>query len=127
MKARQNVFALSAPTLLGALAALALLVEVAPAQGTREPERERGRAVYDYWCATCHAAGPGHPGTASLAIKYDGSRPAVLEDREDLTPEVIRLFVRRGVLSMPPFRKTEITDAELDDLTVYLSRRSNRP
>jgi (+)-pinoresinol hydroxylase len=121
MKARQTIAAVL--VLLGGLAALAAPVEVAPAQGT--PTIERGRAVYAYWCATCHAPGPGQPGTASLAIRYGGSRPAVLEEREDLTPEAIKLFVRRGVLSMPPFRKTEITDAELDDLAAYLSSRTS--
>ena len=81
----------------------------------------RGQVVYDKWCAPCHAPGPGHPGTQSLEIKYRGELPAVLTEREDLTPETVKTFVRNGILLMAPFRKTEITDSELDDLATYLS------
>lgn len=81
-----------------------------------------GKQVYDKWCAACHASGPRHPGTASLAVKYGKDLPAPLEQRADLTPELVAYFVRRGVSVMPPFRKTEITDAELASLGAYLSR-----
>ena len=87
---------------------------------------ERGRAVYQNWCAPCHSAGRGNPGTAALAAKYKGKQPAVaavLEDRTDLTAASIRFFVRQGVSVMAPFRKTEITDADLDAMTAYLTRR----
>jgi mono/diheme cytochrome c family protein len=84
---------------------------------------QKGHAVFQYWCAPCHAPGPGHPGTQALAAKYaDGSIPAVLEERTDLTPELTATFVRGGVSIMPPFRKTEITDADLDALAAYLAR-----
>ena len=86
---------------------------------------DQGRAVYQYWCATCHSSGPGMPGTAALAAKYKGRQPAVaavLEDRTDLTPASVRFFVRQGVSVMAPFRKTEISDVELDALAAYLTR-----
>ena len=86
------------------------------------PDSEHGRQVFEYWCAPCHAPGPGHPGTQSLELKYGGSLPGPLEEREDLTPAVVRTFVRQGILLMAPFRKTEITDAELEDLAAYLSQ-----
>jgi len=38
-----------------------------------------------------------------------------------LTAEVVKVFVRQGVLSMAPFRKTEITDAALGDLATYVA------
>ena len=79
-----------------------------------------GEAVYQHWCAPCHAPGPGHPGTQSLQVKYGGKTPPVLTERTDLTPQAIAVFVRTGVLSMPPFRKTEVTDAELAALTAYI-------
>lgn len=63
------------------------------------------------------------PGTAALAAKYSGQVPAALEERSDLTPDVVKFFVRHGVSIMPPFRKTEITDAELDALANYLGRK----
>ncbi len=82
-----------------------------------------GRAVYEYWCAPCHAPGPGHPGTQSLQVKYGGKTPAVLLDRTDLSSQAVAVFVRQGVLSMPPFRKTEISDAQLAALAAYVARR----
>jgi mono/diheme cytochrome c family protein len=81
-----------------------------------------GRPVYEHWCAPCHAPGPGHPGTQSLQIKYSGKVPAVLLERTDLSPQAVATFVRQGVLLMAPFRKTEITDAELAALTAYVAK-----
>ncbi len=70
----------------------------------------------------CHAAGRGNPGTESLQVKYRGNLPAVLLERSDLTPQAITQFVRQGALSMPPFRKTEITDDELAQLAAFMAR-----
>jgi len=85
---------------------------------------ERGAAVFNNWCGACHSRGPQNaPGTASLQVKYQGSVPAALEDRRDLTPEVVKVFVRNGVAMMAPFRKTEVSDADLDALAAYLTQR----
>jgi mono/diheme cytochrome c family protein len=85
---------------------------------------ERGAAVFNNWCGACHARGPQNaPGTTSLQFKYQGSVPAALEDRRDLTAEVVKTFVRNGVATMAPFRKTEVSDADLDALAAYLTRR----
>ena len=89
-------------------------------------ELDRGETVFTYWCAGCHSAGPGMPGTQALAAKYDGSRPALLRERNDLTPEQIAFFVRNGVSVMPPFRKTEVTDADLDALSTYIVTTARR-
>ena len=103
---------------IGIIIAILLAVGMSYAQTAAA---ERGKTVYDHWCSHCHAAGPGNPGTQSLEIKYRGELPAVLEDREDLTPEFVRTMVREGILMMAPFRKTEVTDGELDDIVVYLT------
>jgi len=87
---------------------------------------EKGRQVYQKWCQPCHGDGVGKPGTDALAEYYKGKKPAVLDQRTDLTPEMIRLFVRRGVLFMPSFRKTEVSDAELAAISAYLTR-NNKP
>lgn len=81
----------------------------------------QGRQVFARWCAPCHAEGPGHPGTQALQAKYGAARPAALEDRRDLTADQVRHYVRHGVSIMPFFRKTEISDAELDAMAAYLS------
>jgi mono/diheme cytochrome c family protein len=84
----------------------------------------RGEAVFEHWCAPCHAPGPRHPGTQALEVLYKGAKPAALEQRTDLVPELTRSFVRTGVSVMPPFRKTEISDAELDALAAYLAPKT---
>lgn len=85
---------------------------------------ERGAAVFNNWCSACHSRGPQNaPGTASLQNKYQGSLPAALQDRRDLTPDFVKFFVRNGVAMMAPLRKTEVSDADLDALAAYLTQR----
>ena len=105
---------------LVAAPALAALLSTAAAQ--KPAGLERGEVVFEYWCATCHGAGPGMPGTAALRAKYGGKVPAPLAERTDLTPGSIRFFVRNGVSIMPFFRKTEVGDADLEALIAYLTR-----
>ena len=84
---------------------------------------ERGAAVFNNWCSACHSKDiKNAPGTRSLQFKYQGKLPAALEDRRDLPADSARFFVRKGVAMMPFFRKTEISDADLDALAAYLSR-----
>lgn len=102
----------------------------------------QGYLVFSKWCSGCHAAGyeptaktPGGDklpvisrvplGTNLLQQHYQGAVPAALEERTDLTPEAIRTFVRSGLNAMPAFRKTEISDAELDALATYLTRNTH--
>lgn len=80
----------------------------------------RGRKVYQNWCYPCHGRGVGKPGTDALAAHYKGKKPAVLVERTDLTPEMIRYFVRHRVLFMPSLRKTEISDADLNAIAAHL-------
>ena len=83
---------------------------------------ERGAAVFNNWCTACHGKDlRNSPGSRSLEFKYQGKLPAALEDRRDLTPQSVRFFVRKGVAVMPFFRKTEVSDADLDALVAYLS------
>lgn len=81
----------------------------------------RGKAVFDEWCAGCHAPGPRHPGTQALDALYKGKKPGALEERTDLVPKLTETFVRKGVSVMPPFRKTEIDDTDLAALAAYLA------
>ncbi len=85
--------------LLGIFSAPSMAQEAAPA--------ERGREVYQKWCAPCH---------------YRIVQPATLPDRTDLTAERVANTVRKGVFVMPRFRKTEISDTELAWLSAYLTK-----
>jgi hypothetical protein len=50
----------------------------------------------------------------------------VLLERTDLSAAAVAAVVREGVLLMAPFRKTEITDAELQALAAYVARSFNK-
>lgn len=114
---------------LPALATLLLLASgVATAQDAASVER--GRAKFEHTCAPCHADGIGDdgramlPGTDALRIKYQGTLPALIERRTDLNADAIRTFVRRGTWSMPPFRPTEVTERDIQDIAAYLRQSS---
>jgi mono/diheme cytochrome c family protein len=85
---------------------------------------ERGEAIYDYWCNACHGPETAKPGTAALAVKYQGAIPAALAERTDMVAPFIELMVRQGISMMPFFRPTEISNADLAALSAYLTRNS---
>jgi mono/diheme cytochrome c family protein len=128
-------FALSTALWLGAVMAQAPMQAQAQAQAQAQGSDAvtRGNAKFQHSCAPCHGPGAGDdgramlPGTDALRLKYRGSLPAVLEERSDLTADAIRVFVRQGSMSMPPFRPTELTDAEIVDIAAYLAESSTRP
>ena len=99
--------------------------------GLRDPVLRRGQEVFQARCQICHGTIPKDvvpggippmPGTQALQIRYKGAKPAMLEQRTDLTPEFVRAIVRNGINSMPSFRPTEVTNSDLDVLGAYLSR-----
>jgi mono/diheme cytochrome c family protein len=102
--------------------ALLLLARPGTANAQNRAVADTGRELYQYWCATCHGRGAGFPGTVALQAKYGGKVPALLEDRTDLAAATVRFSVRRGVSIMPFFRKTEVSDADLDAIAAYLTR-----
>ena len=89
--------------------------------GSAFGDEQQGKRVFDHICVYCH--GPGVWGTNRLAKRYDKDH-ALLESRTDLSAEAIRAIVRAGVGSMPPMRRTEVSDADLDAVAAYLTRKS---
>jgi mono/diheme cytochrome c family protein len=89
--------------------------------GKGEPH---GYVQYQEYCAVCHGEGVGKPGTLALQAKYKGAKPALLAERTDLTVLLIKTYVRNGISVMPFFRKTEISDADLDAIAAYLTRNN---
>jgi mono/diheme cytochrome c family protein len=89
-----------------------------------KPGQPKGYVEFQNHCAVCHGAGTEKPGTRALRAKYGATLPALLEERKDLSPQFVKLIVRQGVTVMPHFRKTELSDAELDAITVYLTKKS---
>jgi (+)-pinoresinol hydroxylase len=88
------------------------------------PGQPRGYVQFERDCVVCHGSGPAKPGTRALHTKYAGHEPALLAERRDLAPEYVRSVVRHGVYVMPPFRKTELSDADLDAIVAYLTRNN---
>lgn len=79
-----------------------------------------GKALFDLYCIACHGAGPGHPGTMRLEERMSAEQAPLL-DRDNLQPDYVKLVVREGFKLMPPFRHSEIDDAQLDLLTDYIT------
>jgi len=105
--------------------ALAALIICGPGMAAEPSDPyAAGRAVYTKWCAPCHDPGVIHPGTNALTVKYQGVKSGVLLEWKDLPPEIVRHLVRNGISVMPQFRKTEISDADLDALAKFLSRNT---
>lgn len=110
---------------ISALATIGLLAICGIARAD-DTSSHRGKQVFDKWCLPCHGDGSNFPGTMALKVKYKGQLPPALEQRTDLTVETVKAIVRHGVSIMAPFRKTEITDAELADLAAFLARDSKK-
>ena len=87
-------------------------------------EDTAGKQVFNRWCTACHTDSPFAPGTIQLK-QMRGVEKAVIEKRDDLTPELIRALVRQGLAGMPKFRRTEISDDELESLVRYLAGDQN--
>ena len=107
--------------------AIATLLAAAGSSFAAEAPADLGKQVYQKWCAPCHAPGDLYPGTLALRAKYRGALPDALEQRTDLTPELVKYFVRNGITIMPFFRKTEISDVELDAMAQFLTKRPATP
>lgn len=102
------------------IAAFAVACGLAAAAQAADPGNTAGHAVFQRWCAGCHADSPFAPGTVALKAVRDPAA-AILEQRTDLGPVLIRTMVRRGFGGMPSFRRIEISADELDALVAYLS------
>jgi (+)-pinoresinol hydroxylase len=94
--------------------------------GAQTRPAERGKQLFDHWCSACHKPlgefVSSVPGTTALQNKYKGAIPAALEQRNDLKPDYVRLIIRQGILSMPFFRKTELSDDDVAAIGAYLAR-----
>ena len=98
-------------------------IDWSPAPVVAKPGQPPGNALFQMACAVCHGSGPGKPGTRALAAKYKGATPALLEERIDLDPAYIKQVVRQGLYVMPYFRKTELSDSDLNAIAAYLARK----
>jgi mono/diheme cytochrome c family protein len=98
--------------------AAALVAGAASAQ-TLTPGQTKGKALFDGACIYCHSP-TGH--ATGLLRRRLGDKDALLAERTNLLAPYIRIAVRRGVMSMPTYRRSELSDADLASITEYLTR-----
>ena len=91
---------------------------------SRDQQIARGSEIYAYWCNACHGPEVIKPGTGALQAKYQGAVPAALSERRDMAPAFVKIMVRQGISMMPFFRPTEISEPDLEALSIYLTRNN---
>ncbi|MCC7463255.1 MAG: cytochrome c [Gammaproteobacteria bacterium] len=96
----------------------ALLLAAAPALSAAG-DVAAGEQLYATRCALCHVGFA--PGTIMLGRRL-GKERALLAERTDLAADYVRQVVRHGLLSMPPFTRVDLSDAELAQVVAYLTR-----
>ena len=104
---------------LALIAALAAFAATPAAAQTLTDSQAKGKALFDGTCVHCH--GPQGHATGLLRRRL-GEKDALLTERTNLLGPYIRIAVRRGVMSMPTYRRSELSDAELAAITDYLTR-----
>jgi (+)-pinoresinol hydroxylase len=104
------------------IAALAWTAATAAAdEAVLSAQEQEGKRLFDHICVYCH--GPGLWAANRLAKRIDKDH-ALLENRTDLPAAAIAAVVRNGVGSMPPMRKTELSDSDVRAIAAYLTRHS---
>jgi mono/diheme cytochrome c family protein len=108
-----------------AAAAVAALIAFAcpalsrAADSAQNAPNARGEKIFNARCVFCHGVGLGHPGWQMLALKKGPAKAEIL-GRSDLTQAYIEQVVRDGNIEMPPFRPSEISNADLNALAEYV-------
>lgn len=85
--------------------------------------KDEGERLFGQECAFCHVGKA--TGTMMLGRRL-GKDQAELVRRTDLEADYVKAVVRNGLLNMPAFSRVEVTDAELDKIAAYLSRKGGK-
>lgn len=98
--------------------ALSLLATLGACSSKQGEVVADGAENYARYCAGCHNPGPGHGATMLLAGK--GRPVPALIGRKDLEYDYLHSVVRQGLIEMPPFRVTELTDEQVKEVYDYI-------
>jgi cytochrome c553 len=97
-----------------------LLASTASAQEWVSLEKTDGNALFGEKCGMCHRATG--MGTGILARRMSPEL-ALLENRMDLQPAFVGTVVRSGFGVMFPISRAEVSDAQLQTLVEYLTKK----
>lgn len=100
--------------------AAGLLVAVAAAAQAPGPGTGEGGDLFRARCGMCHL--PGGTGTFMLGRRL-GPANALLAERTNLDAAYVKQVVRNGIVSMPRITRAEVSDAELQAIVDYLTRK----
>ncbi len=81
---------------------------------------EQGRSLFQARCGMCHLQGG--TGTFMLGRRL-GAANALLAERTNLDATYVKHVVRNGIVSMPRITRAEVSDAELQAIATYLTRK----
>ena len=92
--------------------------------GDRLAGGKDGAALFSNLCGACHLAGGMGTNllTKQRVILGEPPESGLLENRQDLTQNYVKIIVRRGRMAMPGLTRVEVTDAELDAIAAYLGK-----
>ena len=107
--------------LSGARAAAAAWLVTALLAAASLPARAEGAGeqLFVEKCGMCHRAGG--MGTGLLSRRYPKGQE-LLENRTNLSAALVTNVVRHGLQNMPALPRAEVSDAQLADITAYLSK-----
>lgn len=111
----------------GFLAACGVLVATTAAAqvpasraGSDSAAGAEGRSLFQARCGMCHLEGG--TGTFMLGRRL-GPANALLAERTNLDATYVKHAVRNGIVSMPRITRAEVSDAELQAIATYLTRK----
>jgi mono/diheme cytochrome c family protein len=117
---RFSLFSMLAHGLLAASAS-SMLTMPAHAASDTAGQIAAGKVLFDKRCGICHAA----PSIGYVVLaRRNGEGRAALAERNDLAPEYIAWVARHGLGLMPPFTRVMLTNAELVQVSTYLTRNN---
>lgn len=103
--------------MLSRISTTLLLLSLAAPLAAQTPSAAAGKALFESRCLYCHD----ERGTGTVMLGHRlGQEKALIGKRRDLSPAYVAAVIRNGVGSMPPYRRSEITDEELQALAVWL-------
>jgi cytochrome c553 len=120
-----RAIALAASVLASAILAMPLIAQTRvdiPFRGVIQDRSSRSadEALYVEKCSMCHRQMG--MGTVILARRIEPNL-AMLEARDDLSADLIRIAVRQGIGNMPRLSRGEVSDQQLDRITRHLVKK----